>query len=356
MRSAIRRIIVGSSIFVSICAISTSGYMIAGWSFLDAIYQVVITVFGVGFGEINTMGPELRIFTMFVIVSGYTAVGYIVGAFLQLITEGEIRKAMGARRMMRDIQALENHTIIGGYGRMGQVLAKRLAESKQPFVVIDNNDDRLQTAEAMGYLVFLGNATDEATLEAVGIERAKVMATVLPDDATNVFITLTARSMNPSLIILARGEFPSTEKKLRRAGADHVVLPAEIGALRMSHIITHPAALDILDRNDGGSTLTEMLSQLEIQIDELAITPNSDLIGTSVGTMEIRGNRNFIVVAVRRANGSLIIRPGVDIFLHEGDTVVVMGHRGDIPKFAAMHALDRQMQYRGARQRRSKGR
>lgn len=325
--------------------------MIAGWSFLDAIYQVIITVFGVGFGEINTMGPGLRIFTMFVIVSGYTAVGYIVGAFLQLITEGEIRKAMGARRMMRDIQTLESHTIICGYGRIGQILARKLAETKQPFVIIDNNGDRLQTAEAMGYLVFLGNATDEATLEAAGIERAKVLATVLPDDATNVFITLTARSMNANLMIMARGEFPTTEKKLRRAGADHVVLPAEIGALRMSHIIAHPAALDILDRNDGGNTLAEMLSQLEIQLDELVIKHGSDLIGASVGTMEIRGSRNFIVVAVRRASGSLIIRPGAEVFLHEGDTVVVMGHRGDIPKFAAMHALDRQMQYRGARQR-----
>jgi len=238
MKKSLRRIIAGSILFLIILILSTVGYMAAGWNFLDAIYQVVITIFGVGFGEINVMGPRLRVFTMFVIVAGYTVVGYIVGSFIQLITEGEIRKAMGARRMQKDIQLLKNHVIICGYGRIGQILARKLSDSKQPFVIIDNDSDRAETAEALGYLVRLGSATDELVLESVGIMRARVLACVLPDDAINVFITLTARSMNPRLVIMARGQYPTTEKKLRQAGADHVVLPAEIGALRPTLLLT----------------------------------------------------------------------------------------------------------------------
>jgi voltage-gated potassium channel len=352
MQSSRKHILTGAVFFLLTGVIAVTGYVMAGWNLIDAVYMVVITVFGVGFGEMGPMTPQLRLFTIFVIVAGCTSLGYILGGFIQMITEGEINKALGARRMTREIKTLNQHVIICGYGRIGQVLGKKLVEAKQPFVVIDNNLERIETAEAMGYLVLLGNATDEDILEAAGIVHAKFLATVLPDDSANVFITLTARSLNPGLTILARGEFPSTEKKLRQAGADHVVLPAEIGALRLSHLITHPASLDILDQNDGSNTLTEMLAQIDMQLDELVITTGSPLIGTSIGTIEVRGNRNFLIVALRRADGTTIIRPGQEVFVKEGDTVIVMGHRGDIPRFAEMYALKRQMQYRGARQRR----
>lgn len=352
MNSSLKRILVGTVCFLLIFLIAVAGYMVAGWNLLDAVYMVVITVFGVGFGEIGPMNPSLRIFTIFVIVAGYTAVVYIVGAFLQLVTEGEINRALGARRMNKEIQTLRQHVIICGYGRIGQILARKLAEARQPFVIIDNNLERMATAEALGYLVRLGNATDETLLEEVGIQRAKVLATALPDDAANVFITLTARGLNPDLVILARGEYPSTEKKLRQAGADHVVLPAEIGALRMSHIITHPAALDLMDQNDGGQTLNELLAQIDIKVDELVIPAGSSLVGASVGTVAIQGKGSFLIVALRRSDGTMVIHPSQEVFLHEGDTVIVMGHRGDIPRFANHYALQRQMQYRGARHRR----
>jgi len=179
--------------------------------------------------------------------------------------------------------------------------------------------------------------------------QAKFLATVLPDDAINVFITLTARGLNPDLIILARGEYLSTEKKLLQAGADRVVSPAAIGALRMSNMITHPAALDFLDEDDGRNSLNELLSQLEVQVEELAISHGSDLAGATIGSVQVRGKGAFIVVALRRTDGSTIINPGHEIFLEEGDTLIVMGHQGDIPKFARHHATKRQMQYRGTK-------
>ncbi|MDX2231157.1 MAG: potassium channel protein [Leptolyngbyaceae cyanobacterium bins.349] len=349
MQSSLTRMLVGMGFFLTTLIVAVAGYMIAGWSFLDSVYQVVITVFGVGFGEIGPMTPALRIFTMGVIVAGCTSVAYILGGFLQMITEGEVKRALGVRRMIRDIDLLHNHVIICGYGRIGQILARKMKEAKHPFVLIDSDPNRVAQAEAEGYLVQQGSATDESVLEVVGIQRARFLATVLPDDAANVFITLTARSLNPSLIILARGEYLSTEKKLLQAGADRVVSPAAIGALRMSHMITHPASLDFLDQSNGRETLNELLAQINVQLDELVIPANSDLMGASIGTVEVRGRGSFIIVALRRAEGETIVHPSQDIFLHEGDTLIVMGHRGDIPQFAKHHALKRQMQYRGAK-------
>jgi voltage-gated potassium channel len=350
MNSALQRILTGTVFFISTLILAVVGYVIAGWSLLDAIYMVVITIFGVGYGEVQPVNtPALRVFTILVIVAGTSSAVYIVGAFVQMITEGEIRKVMGARRMVREIETLKNHVIICGYGRIGQILTRKMVEAKQPFVVIDNDSDRVTRAEAMGYLVRFGSATDETILESAGILRAKVLATVLSDDAANVFITLTARSLNPDLVILARGEYPSTEKKLKQAGADQVVTPAAIGALRMAHMITHPAALDFMEQAEGRANLNELLAQIDVQIDELAIPPRSDLVGASIGTAEVRGSGTFIIVALRRANGAMIMNPDRDIFLHEGDTLIVMGHRGDIPRFAQTHALKRQMRYRGAK-------
>ncbi|MBW4580383.1 MAG: NAD-binding protein [Tildeniella nuda ZEHNDER 1965/U140] len=348
MHGSLKRILTGTGFLTLTLVIAVTGYMLAGWSMLDSIYMVVITVFGVGFGEIGPMSPQLRIFTMFVIIAGCTSVGYIFGGFFQMITEGEINRALGARRMTKEIKTLKQHVMICGYGRIGQILARQMVDANQPFVIVDNNLARIETAEAMGYLVRLGNATDEGILESAGIEHAKVLATVLPDDSANVFITLTARGLNPNLIIMARGEYPSTEKKLRQAGADHVVLPAEIGALRMSHIITHPAALSFLDDTVDGSSLNELLSQIDVQVDELAVPLGSSLVGSTISMVQIRGKGTFIVVALRKANGETIINPGQDVPLDEGDTVIVMGHKGDIPKFAHHYDLKRQMRW-GAR-------
>jgi len=349
MRQSIKKILLGAICFLLILIVAVAGYILAGWSLLDAIYMVVITVFGVGFGEIGPMTPALRVFTMFVIVAGYTSVVYIVGGFLQMIAEGEFNKALGARRMAREIANLEDHIIICGFGRIGLILARKLTEARIPFVIIDNNPDRVAAAEERGYLVRLGSAADEVVLESAGIHQAKALATVLPDDAINVFITLTARNLNTHLIILSRGELPTTEKKLRQAGADHIVLPAAIGALRMAHLITHPAALDVLDQtDDGGINLNEALAKLDIQLDELVISDDSSLLGLSISSLQLRGEGTFLVVALRREDGSTIINPGHDVFLEKGDTVIVMGHRGDIPRFASHYALKRQMKW-GAR-------
>jgi voltage-gated potassium channel len=336
----LQRIQLGVLVFITTLMVAIGGYKLSGCSFLDSIYMVVITVFGVGYAEVCPVkAPWMKVFTMGVIIAGTSSAVYSVGGFFQMVTEGEIEQALGARRMTRGIETLQQHVIICGFGRMGQILARKLWDKQLPFVVIDHNADRIATAEALGYLVKFGNATDELVLEAVGILRAKSLATVLPDDAINVFITLTARELNPALRILARGELPSTEKKLRLAGANQVVLPAAISAQRMADMISHPATLEFLDQDDGRNSLNELLAQVDIQVDEVVITPESPLYGGTIKDVEVRGNGTFIIVALRQADGTVAVHPKPSTLLQAHDVLIVMGHRGDLPRLVQRYVI-----------------
>lgn len=352
MQASSKRIMTGVMFFSSTVVIAVIGYVMAGWTVLDAIYMVVITIFGVGYGEVKPLtSPQLKIFTILVIIAGVLSVAYTVSGFVQLITEGEIRRALNLRRMTQEIERLAGHTIVCGFGRIGQILARKLKDEQQSFIVLDSNPERTTQARDLGYLACHGNAMDEESLKAVRIDSAKALATVLPDDASNVFITLTARGLNPDLMILARGEMVSTEKKLRLAGADHVVLPASIGAMRMAQLIAHPAAMDFLAQSDGRANLNELLAELDVQVSELLIDAASNLVGATISDIEVRGKGTFIIVALRRANGEVLIHPSPSTFLAQGDSLILMGHQGDIPQFLKRYALKSELRYRGARTR-----
>lgn len=347
MQSPFRRVLTGV-VFLGMTIVGAVwGYWWSGCPLLDAVYMVVITIFGIGYGEFCPVSGSTRIFTMLVILAGVISVSLILGGFVQMVTEGEIKQVLEHRRKTQDLANLKNHTIICGFGRIGQVLSLKLAEEKQPFLIIDTSDDRITLAGEMGYHVYQGNATDEHTLLQAGIERAKALATVLPDDAANVFITLTARGLNPQLMIVARGELASTEKKLRLAGANHVVLPAAISGQRMSNLITHPNTIEFLEQGEERTRLNELLTQIDVQVDELSISVNSPLMGRTIADLEVRGQGTFIVVALKR-HDQITNHPDPNLGLHAGDTLIVLGHRGDIPRFAERYAI-KQLRYRGAR-------
>lgn len=345
--SPIRGMLTGAVFFCITFIGAVLGYTLGGCAAFDAVYMVVITIFGIGYGEFCPVSPATRVFTIFVIVAGVISAAFIVGGFVQMVTEGEIHRALDSHRKTKDIASLEDHAIICGYGRIGQVLARKLVDSQQSFVIVDVDDDRITSAEAMGYRVYQGNASDEEVLQSAGIDKARVLATVLPDDAVNVFITLTARGLNPDLTIVARGELPSTEKKLMLAGANHVVSPASISGLRMANLITHPNTIEFLDQSEERLRLNELLAQIDVQVDELDIPSDSPLVGRTIADLEVRGKGTFIVVALRRSSGVLITHPAHEEVLSGGDTIIVLGHRGDIPQFARQYAVKRQLRYRG---------
>ncbi|QDU59278.1 Inner membrane protein YbaL [Planctomycetes bacterium Pan216] len=353
MTSSFRRISTGILIFVVTCIVAVFGYASApGWSILDAIYMVVITIFGVGYGEVKPLDtPALKVFTMLVIVAGTTSAVYIVGGFIQMVTEGEIQKALGDRRRSREIEDLENHVIVCGYGRIGQPLTQILAESDERFVVVDASPERIELAQKNGYLAMSGNATEDRTLIAAGINRARMLATVLPDDAKNVFITLTARNLNPEIEIIARGEYGSTESKLVQAGANRVVMPASIGALRIAHLITQPSATDLLGRDSRHSQLNSNLEQIGLRLDEMKLMEGAPLIGKPLSKAEVQGEGAFVIVAVKKADGEMVSDPPKDMILSEGDALVVVGHRSDLPKFAQRYVVGQEVTYRGVKQK-----
>src|SRR3984885_15397061 len=284
---------------------SVIGFLTFGWSLIDSVYMVVITMFGVGFGEVHPLiNVWEKIFTMLVIVGGTSAVVFVIGEVIRFITEGEILKVLGELKKSRQVEGVAQHAIICGYGRMGQMLARDLAVSGFPFVIVDINDERLAMAEAAGYLFVKGSATEEETLLNAGAERAQVLATVLPQDTLNVFITLTARNLNRNLRIIARGEQPSTEKKLLQAGANEVVLPAAIGGPPIAHIITRPTTMNFL--GDAGGMGGEELKRLGVEIIELRLHQHTFLVGKKVQELQALAQGNFLILAIQRDDGTIL--------------------------------------------------
>ena len=352
MQNSFIKVAIGTAFFILTIIIAVIGYILFGWTLLESVYMVVITIFGVGYGEVQPLetAPE-KIFTIFVILAGTSSALYIVGGFVQMVAEGEITRAFDAQRKQNTIANLENHVIICGFGRIAQVMAKQLERSSQTFLIIDNDPQRIALAEEQGFLVKEGDATNEDILQAVGIARAQILATVLPDDATNVFITLTARELNPNLSIIARGELPSTEKKLRLAGANHVVLPATVSGIQMANIVTRPTSTDFLQQKERQNSLNDLLAQIEVQIDELTLSNHSSLVGRTIGELKIRGKGAFIVVALRRENGESIAHPHSSLILNCQDTLIVIGHQEELPKFARYYQLNHSLHQRARRER-----
>ena len=344
-----RKIYTGVTLFLLICAIAAIGYMAAGWTVEDSLYMVIITIFGVGYGEVRPVdSPGLRALTIMLIMAGYAAVLYTVGGFMQMLIDGELNKALGARKMNKEIERLRGHTIVCGVGRMGTILARELDAAKKPFVVIDSDPLRIQEAEERGYLVIQGDATEELVLQYAGIKYASVVATVLSEDATNVFITITARDMNPDVMIIARGENPRTEKKLLGCGANKVVLPTAIGASKVAQMIVRPTAENLLAQIAQHSNVTEELSGIGLYFNESEVAPGSPIANRPLSEIEVRSNHGFLIVGIRKADGSTILNPPGDTVLAAGDLVIALGHQDDIPQLAAkFSAKAKTMIYRG---------
>ena len=324
---AVKFVMPALSFFAFVIVTATIGYVLMGWTPMDAFYMVIITVFAVGYGEVSPIkSPQSQIWTILVILSGWSAVVFTLGGVIKSVTEGELQRARFLVRKQRTMEQLENHVIICGYGRMGQALASELRENEIAFVVIDRDEERIAQIEADGFLSVRGDATDESVLERVGIERAATLATVLPQDALNVFITLTARSLSPRVRIIARGEQLSTERKLIHAGANEVILPATIGALRIAHSIIEPTVASLM-REIGGNL---DLRGLGVEIDELQLHRRAHLVGKTVGEVHRLSEGAVMVVAVRR--GDSILRDDLEnIALEHGDALIAISRTQDLP-------------------------
>ena len=325
------KLLSGTIVWVGcVFVVSTIGYAIAGWPLGDAAYMVLLTIYSVGYGEVRPIDTTfLRMWTTMTIVLGCTGMIVLTGALIQVFNLYQFRRLLGLDRMQTEIDRLDAHAIVCGYGRIGVQLAKALTEAHHPFLIIERDAAKAEEARAAGYLTLPGEATHEETLKHAGIARARVLACVLPDDAANVFITLSARSINPTVQIIARGEAPSTESKLFHAGADKVVLPTHIGAERITELILFPATESMLgDIREVGS-IKRNLNDFGLDLEVVTAGDRGALTGLTVGEAERRGNGAFFIVQIDRVGGQSIQHPGQDVRIEPGDLIllVVRGSR-----------------------------
>ncbi len=347
MNSPNRQFIIGAVWFALTIIVGTEVYYMAGWTFLEAIYMVVITIFGVGYGEVRELSPELRWFTLFLILTGCTCLIYVLGAFINWLTEGQLQNLLGKHKMEKDISQLSGHTVICGYGRVGRILATQLKEAGKEFVIIEKPGQQIEMLREAGCLFVEGDATEEWILKKARIEHATTVATVIPNDAVNVFIVLSCRAINRKLMIIARANQTSTEEKLNQAGADRVVLPAAIGADRIAQLIIRPNAQDILEKDLKDNAFIGGLSEIGVEITEFYIEEGAPIIGSTLMDLETACKSAFMVIAVRKPSGHSIVKPTLFLELEAQDTLIVMTHQGFVPEFVRGTVKRKQITYRG---------
>jgi len=309
-------------LIVIIVAFGTAGYMvIEGWNFLDSLYMTVITLTTVGYREIHELSPRGTLFTIFLIVGGVGTVLYALGTGAKVILEGELREIFGRRRLEKKIKELRDHYIICGYGRMGKIISRELQAEGVKFVVIEKAPGSLEEREDL--LVLLGDATRDNILKEAGVERAKGLISVLPTDAENLFVVLSARGLNPNLLIVARAVEEDAEQKLLRAGANKVISPYHIGGLRMAHTVLKPTVVDFIE-------FATKSGNIELQMQEINIEEGSSLVGLTLEECGMGRDLGVIIVAVKQSTGETRFNPTFRSTIKAGDLLIALGEKAKL--------------------------
>lgn len=317
----LRRFLLPILLLASLLVAGTAGYQwLEGMEPVDALYMTVITISTVGFGEIVPLSDAGRVFTLGLIVGGAGLAAYTLGSVAEFIISGEWRAHLLERRRERMLANLRDHVVLCGHGRMGRHVALKLKAEGLPFVVIDSDAEKVARIQEEGLLTLHGNAADESVLVEAGIERARGLVTAVNSDAENVFIVLTARSMRPDLLIVARANYEESENKLLRAGADRVVLPYGITGRRMVTMLVRPDVGDFLDEisQAGG---------LELLLEQVPVAEGSPLVGQTLEGAELGNRLGVTVVACKTPDGGLNTRPGAEMRLLADSQIIALGTR-----------------------------
>jgi voltage-gated potassium channel len=308
---------------LALLLIGSLGFVwLEGWSFFDALYMTVTTLTTVGYGEVHPLDRIGRIYNMVLILTGMGVMLYIVGSLARVVIEGELQAVLGRRKLIKHIKRLKNHYILCGYGRIGEIIARHLKDRGLSLVVVEHKQAMAPRLEELGYYFIVGDATREEILLEAGIERAKGLISVVSTDADNVYVVLTARSLNPNLFIVARGEDIGSEKKLLRAGANKVESPYRMGGQKMAQTIMRPTVVTFME--------LAMKEGVDWTMEEIAVGPASPLQGVPLSDSGIRQNLNLILVAIKRADGEMLFNPSHETPILAGDTLIALGLRKNL--------------------------
>lgn len=307
-------------------AAGTAGFhYIEHWSWFDSFYMVIITLSTIGYGEVHPLSPAGRAFNIVLIVAGVALVFLMIGALTQALLEFELGKIFGKRRMEREVAGLKNHYIVCGAGRVGRSVARELTRKPCGFVIIEESEERTRQLDPK-WLVVMGDAASEKILRDAGIERARGLVAATTTDATNIYIVLTARSLNPNLKIIARASEENAEKHLKTAGADAVISPYAAAGHRIAQSFLRPNVLDFLD------VATAREGKLQMVIEEIKVAPQSSLARNTVGGSRIHHDFGIMILAIRGPDGKIRFNPHADEPIHADDFLIVMGEPSEMSK------------------------
>ncbi len=326
LRMLVKRSQIARHVFISVCVllgvmvIGVVGYiLIERMTFTEALYMTVITISTVGFKEVRHLDTGGMYFTIFLIAIGVSAVLFFLAGLFEYLLSEALGDVWGRRRMMNNIAGLSNHHIICGYGRVGRSVAEELSDQGKRFVVIETDEETYKECVAEGHLAVHGSATENESLLDAGIERAVGLVSALRSDADNLFVVLTARTMNQNILLIARADQPESEQKLEMVGADRVISPHKIAGKRMANLLVRPGTCEFLD--------IAMVTNLpEYFLSEMKVGPGSGLLGQSISQTRLRERTGVTILAVRKAGEKVFNpNPSVDTHIEEDDLLVLIG-------------------------------
>lgn len=317
-----RRVWIAALVPFLLLLIGAIGYRLTGddsWTVLDCVYMAAITLTTVGYGETRPLDSDGRIFTIFYLFFGVFSLFYTATEIIRYIVSGEFQRILGRDRMLQELERIQDHVIVCGLGRMGKLVCQEFELQQKPYVAIERNTSILENQPMKVGLALQGDATNDDTLKRAGIERAHSLVTVLPSDADNLFIVLSARLLNPKMLVIARAEEEAAEAKLRRVGATHVVSPYLIGGHRVAQAILRPSVVRFLDQamRHGAD---------DYIIEEISVGSDSPLCGKTLRDTDLGHRFGVIVISIRKPSGDTVYNPQGPTLIESGCTLVVVGH------------------------------
>ena len=316
-----RRLAILLGLLAGVILIGTAWYdLVEGFGLVDALYQAVTTITTVGFQEVHPLDTSGRLFTIVYILGGVGLLFYTATAVVETVVVGELAKELGLRRSNRKVRSMERHFVICGYGRVGREIAHELSIRDEAFVIIDRNERTLATAEHPKSVVVRGDATEEATLRAAGIERARALIAAADSDVENTYIVLTARALNPDLFIVGRAGSEPAERRLESAGANRVVSPYRIGGRRMALAAVQPMLMDVMDTLMESTTTDQGRVLAEIVVEDEAAA----LAGRTILDV-FPPDSGLQVLGIERGPRGIEIGPRGNTIIAVGDRIMVYG-------------------------------
>jgi len=301
---------------------------IEGYNFVEAFYMTIITISTVGFTEVHPLTTSGEIFTSFLIIFSFGTFAYTITSITIYMLDGEFRRYFQDLQINKKVDKISNHTIICGYGRNGKQSVSELRVHNKPFVLVEQNMQILDNLDSNLNIPFIqGDATDEKTLERAGIHRARALITTLPKDADNMFVVLTAREMNPDMLIISRASEENSDKKLRRAGANNVIMPDKIGGAHMASLVIKPDIIEFIDYVMGQGNNAANLEEITFE----NLPPEFQ--NKSIKELDIRNKSGANIVGFRTPGGEYIINPSPDTIIMPKARIFILGTANQIEAF-----------------------